>query len=466
MQRPVTNEAQERLLATWYGRLSPDRPLDIAENDEDRSWYVALDEVDGDGEHGLRGPAAVENIMRGIRASARLPSSSSTHLFAGFRGTGKTTELGRLTSELRKFGAPGFSVLRVNARRYHPLGHALSVEELAVLLAAGIGEAALETLGDQSLPRLSKSKDGAWARVHELLRKNLGAGAVTFKLGVVDIKPALFDGKSLRDQLRASLGQHPHEKLREFLQEFVLEIAVAIQPRQLVIVVDDLDKFTVPTMHVAEVYQQMADLFFHHVELLKLPACHAIYTVPPYLAFLNQEIAGAFGGYLHILPAVKVQGRPPERVVHTKGIEALTGLIQQRVDLDVLFGTAKSECMERLVIASGGNLRDLEALMRAVVESALDLALPVSMREVEGAINRQGAIRTLLKDDLDILLEVSKHGSLDLVPRNRLGAFAGAMDQHLMLCCWNGDFWYDSHPLLARKLQRARETSSSGAESR
>ncbi len=457
----MTDEEQERLLATWYGRLSPDRALDIAENDDDRSWYVALDAPDGDEHHGLRGPAAVENIMRGIRASSRLRSGASTHLFAGFRGTGKTTELGRLTSELRRFGAPGFSVLRVNARKYHPLGEALSVEELAVLLAAGIGDAAVETLGDQSLPRLSKGKNGALERVHELLKKTLGAGAVTFKLGVVDIKPALFEGKSLRDQLRASLGQHAHEKLRNFLHEFVLEIAAAIQPRQLVIIVDDLDKFTVPTMHVAEVYQQMADLFFHHVALLKLPSCHVVYTIPPYLAFLNQEIAGAFGGYLHILPAVKVQSRPPARAAHAKGIEALTHLIEQRVDLDVLFGPDKRDCMQRLVIASGGNLRDLEALTRAVVESALDLTLPVSIREVERAINRQGAIRTLLKDDLDILLEVSKHGALDLVPRDRLGAFAGAMDQHLMLCYWNGDFWYDAHPLLAGKLQRAREASSS-----
>lgn len=459
----MTN-AQEDLLATWFGRLAPDRALDVAENEEDRAWYVALDDAtDGDGEHGLRGPAAVENIMRGIRANALLPSRTSTHLFAGFRGTGKTTELGRLTRKLRDYKSPGFSVLRVNARLYHPLGEALSIEEMAVLLAAGIGEAAIETLGEQALPRLSKS--GAWSRVHELLRKVIDDKAVTFKLGVVEIKPALFDGKGLRDQLRAALGQRANEKLREFLHEFVLEIAVAIQPRQLVVIVDDLDKFTVPTMRVAEVYQQMADLFFHNVALLRLPACHVVYTVPPYLAFLNQEIAGAFGGYLHILPSVKIQGRPPERAIHPQGIAALTRLIEQRVDIDALFGSARAECMERLVIASGGNLRDLETLMRAVVERALDVPLPVSMREVESAINRHGAIRTLLKDDLDILLEVSKHGDLNLVPKVRLGAFAGAMDQHLMLCYWNGDFWYDAHPILAKKLQRARETSSLDDES-
>jgi hypothetical protein len=463
MIRAFMTDAQEDLLATWYGRLAPDRALDVAENEEDRAWYAALDEATGTGERqGLRGPAAVENIIRGIRASALQPSGASTHLFAGFRGTGKTTELGRLTRKLRDHGSPGFSVLRVNAREYHTLGDALSIEEMAVLLAAGIGEAALETLGEQALPRLTKA--GVWKRVHDLLRKALGSEAVTFKLGFADIKPALFEGKSLRDQLQRALGQGAHEKLREFLHEFVLEIAVAVQPRQLVVLVDDLDKYTVSSLRVADVYQQMADLFFHHASLLKLPACHVIYTVPPYLAFLNQEIAGVFGGYLHILPAVKVQGRPPARTLHAEGIAALTRLIEQRVDIGALFGDARVECMERLVIASGGNLRDLETLMRAVVELALDHSLPVAMREVENAINRHSAIRTLLKDDLDILLEVSKHGDLNLVPRDRLGAFAGAMDQHLMLCYWNGDFWYDAHPLIAHKVQRARETSSPGEQ--
>lgn len=463
MLRAPMIDDQEELLATWYGRLAPDRPLDVAENEDDRAWYVDLDDQgDNDGEHGLRGPAAVENILRGIRASALQPGRTSTHLFAGFRGTGKTTELGRLTRKLRERRSPGFSVLRINARKYHPLSDALSIEELTVLLAAGIGEAALETLGEQALPRLSKA--GVWKRVFDLLHKIIDDKAVTFKLGFADIKPALFEGKELRDQLRQALGQRSHEKLREFLHEFVLEVAAAIQPQQLVVIVDDLDKLTVPTLRVAEVYQQMADLFFHNPSLLKLPACHVVYTIPPYLAFLNQEIAGIFGGSLHILPAVKVQGRPPEREVHDEGISALTHMIEQRVDIDTLFGRYRDSCMQRLVLASGGNLRDLEHLMRAVVELALDRRLPVGIREVENAINRHAAIRTLLKDDLDILLEVSKHGDLGLVPKARLGAFAGAMDQHLMLCYWNGDFWYDAHPIIAHKIERARETSSPGEQ--
>ncbi|MBL4689658.1 MAG: AAA family ATPase [Nannocystaceae bacterium] len=455
----------ERLLAGWYGHLKPDRALDVAEENEDRAWYVDLDAWRGDDRNEspdrLRGPAAVDNILDAIRLASHQASPASTHLFAGFRGTGKTTELSRLTRELQALGAPGFSVLRVSARDYHPLSGSISVEEIAVLLAAGIGEAALRTLGENALPGLAKA--GVWERVHERIRQTLGDQAVTFKLGIAELKPALRRGNSLRDQLRAALGPRSDGKLREFLHDFVLEIATAIHPRQLVVLVDDLDKYTVPTLDVADVYQSMADLFFHNGGLLKLPSCHTVYTIPPYLAFLNQETAGVFDGQLHVLPSVKVQGRPPDRVLHEPGVAALTELISQRVDLDRLFGSARDGCMARLVVASGGNLRDLGNLMAMVIQVALGRSLPVAEATVDEALNRQGAVRTLLEDDLEILLEISKFGHLGSLKKSRLGAFAGAMDQHLMLCCWNGDFWYDAHPLLASKLERARADAKLGA---
>jgi len=459
----MIDEATEQLLATWYGRLEP-HPLD-AESEEDRQRYVDLDAwLGADGErHALRGPAVVNKILGVIRLAARQQAPASTHLFAGFPGTGKTTELNRLARALRDPAwSPGFTVLRVSAKQYHGMNGALSIEEMAVLLVAGIGQAALEALGEQALPKLKK---GVWESVHERLRHLLD-GQVTLKLGVVDIRPALFNGGTgLREQLREALGERAHEKLRSFVHEFVLDLALRISPRQLVVIVDDLEKYTVSTPHVASVYQQMADLFFLHGALLKLPSCHTIYTVPPYLAFLNPGITGAFANHVHLLPNIKVQGRPPEREPYYDGIEALTQMMAKRVDLDRLFGATRRASMQQVVLASGGHLRDLNNLMRALIEIGLERYLPLGTREVEEAITRTSALRSnLLKDDLDVLLEVSKFGDLGPVEKSRLGAFAGVMDQHLMLCYWNGDFWYDAHPIVARKLQRARETSSPGEQ--
>lgn len=374
----MIDEATEDLLATWYGRLDP-RPLDIGESEEDRARYVDLDAwLKMDGTRGLRGLAAIQKILDTIRLEARQPVAASTHLFAGFPDTGKTTELWRLAKELRdQKRAPGFSVLRVSAKDYHALDNALSMEEMVVLLAAGIGESALEALGETALPQLRKT--GVWEAIHGRLKKAMGDQAVTFKLGVLDIKPALFrSGTSLRDQLRGALGEKADEKLRGFLHKLVEEIAIAIQPRQLVVIVDDLEKYTVSTPRVAEVYQAMADLFFHNVKTFKLPLCHTIYTVPPYLAFLNQGIEGAFDNHLHRLPSVKVHGRPPERSPDADGVAALTKMLSLTVDLDRLFGEYRDACMERIAIASGGHLRDLANLMKGVVRSGLRTPMPLT----------------------------------------------------------------------------------------
>jgi hypothetical protein len=138
------------------------------------------------------------------------------------------------------------------------------------------------------------------------------------------------------------------------------------------------------------------------------PDCHTIYTVPPYLAFLNPGVGAAFDGNVHLLPSVKVQSRPPDRKPYHDGIEALTRILATRIDLDVLFGTKRRECMERIVIASGGHLRDLMTFMKDVVLMGLRRAFPLGLREVDDVITQNGSHRgNLLKDGLDVLLEVS-----------------------------------------------------------
>lgn len=441
------------LLRRWYRRLDPQRALDLThEGGDDNELYVGLDAWTFEAKvHALRGPAAVASILRNIRISANDFEARSTHLFAGFRGTGKTTELSRLTRDLRATG--GYSVLQVSARDYHHLSDSLSIEELAVLLVAGIGEAALETLGEAQLPTLAKV--GVWPRISELLSGIFKESGLSLRFGPVELKPALRQGAGLKVDLRQALHDRPH-RLREFLHEFVSEIAAAIRPRRLVILIDDLEKYDVPGDRVVDVYQEMADLFFHSADVLKLPNCHVIYTVPPYLAFANRAISSAYDGRLHILPSIKVRARPPEHTPFEPGLAALHALVAERIDLDQLFGEAREMCLRRLVLASGGNLRDLFNMLRDVVELALDAELPVGGAEVDVTVERHAAHRTLMlvQDEFELLVDVSAHGDLSRLRHDRRRAFAQAMDQQLLLAYWNGSVWYDTHPLVERELRR------------
>lgn len=447
------------LLRGWYRRLDPRRALDLTSEDgDDRELYIDLDAWPHDGvTHRLRGPTAVANILRNLRLTADDFHSQSTHLLAGFRGTGKTTELSRLTRALREHG--GFTVLRFSARDYHHLNDALSIEELALVLVAGIGEAALELVDERQLPKLLQG--GVWERIGEMLRGAFEDSKLSLRFGPVELKPALKQGVGLKAQLAEALGDQPH-RLRTFVHDFVRDLAQALAPRRLVVLLDDLEKFDVRGDRVVQVYEDMADLFFHSTSILKLPNCHVIYTVPPYLVFANRALASAYDGRLHILPSIKIRERPPDPALFEPGLSAMRAMLAHRVDLDRLFGDELDACLRILVSRSGGNLRDLFNMLRDAIELALDSGLPIGRPQLDAAIERHTAHRTLMlmQEEFDLLLAAREHGDLNKLRPEQRGAFIQAMDQQLLLAYWNGSVWYDTHPLVEAVLDREAKRRS------
>jgi len=450
--RLIPSPEDLQLLGRWHRQFDPDRPLDLAGPGarEDRDWYVSLDTwVDEAGSaHQLRGPSVTSSMLRRLKITAGDPAAESTLLFAGLRGTGKTTELSRLERDLRAQG--GFITLKFRARDYHHMSDALSIEETVLMLVAGMAEAAVETLADARVERLANG--GIWERARRFLEVQFREGGLTLDLGPLQIKSALQSGASFRQDLGDVLRKHP-DRLREFLHDLVRELVASVHPHKLVVFVDELDKFQVPSARTAVVYQAMADLFFHYSDILRLPGCHTIYTIPPYLGFLNPGLASAYGGRVYILPSVKVRSRPPNATEFPPGVAALCEVLGRRCDLDRLFGDAVERAVLRLALMSGGQFRDLCHLMREILELASERGLPVGLEDVERAIEAYGGARTLMREHRQIIDAVTERGDLGSLPQEMLGALAGAMDQHLVLCYWNGDFWYDVHPLVLRSLE-------------
>lgn len=437
------------LLSRWTRNLDPQRPLDLSKDDPTNAWYVDLDAWQHAGEvHELRGRPAANEIFDSIRIAADGFSTASTHLFSGFRGTGKTTELSRLA---RALTARDFTVLRMSARAYRPMTNALSIAELAIMLAAGMGEAAHEVIGDKQID--DAARRDVWQRIKQGLERAFASTALSLKLGPLELRAALGQADSLQGQLTQLLGGR-RDLLIDFLHGFVEEIALSVRPRQIVFIVDELEKFDVPVDRVGDTYRQMADLFFNSAELLRLPNCHTIYTVPPYVTFIHTGLGAKYEQRLHVLPSVKLRTRRPEHAAFAPGLDALRALLNERVDLGQLFGDDREGCTKRLIAASGGNLKDLFTITRDTIQAALRHGLPVGMREVERAIAGHAAYRPLLKESYELLRDIEHDGDLTGVDVHRQNGLALAMDQHLVLAYWNGEFWYDTHPLIEPQLAR------------
>lgn len=397
--------------------------------------------------YALRGPVMADSLTQTVLLASNFDVAESAQLFAGFRGTGKSTELREVARRLR--GRGGFTVLTVDVLQLFNNAKAPTAEELALILVAGLEEAASEDpllasrVGTPVWERLVQ-----WTKEHRLGVEVEGSVA----LGPLDLRAQLKEGApTLRSRLRTLLGASPRH-LQTFLHGRVAELAQAVLPNQLVVVVDNLEKFFASTEQVVQIYHDLATLFYSQVDLLRIPRCHVIYTVPPYLGLLNRALASHYE--IRVLPSVKISGPPPDRAHWGPGREAMARILERRVDLPAIFGGDVTGCVGALVDASGGHVRDLLNLTRRVLSGASRAQLPISRAQVEQTILWAQSERAgpMWRDLGKLLRHVAQHASLTDLEEDQMGALTRAMDEDLVLCYHNGQPWYDVHPLVRGRL--------------
>lgn len=447
----VVMDPKRQLLATWYGACAPDRILSA---EEMKRLYVKLDSfVDGKGKpHALRGPPVADILMDHILLPSSLIDGRSTQLFSGFRGTGKTTELERLAVQLR--AAREFVVIRMDAQDYFNSSEVPTAEEMALILAAGIGEAA------RGAPELENVAQGSvwvkiWTEIENLQVELNVEGKVSW--GPVELQALLKQRHpSLRKKLKQLLGDRP-VRLKSFLHGQVLELVRALPGPQLVIMVDGLEKFSGPEGKVVETYTSLCSLFVEQRDLLCLPGCHVVYTVPPYIGFLNQGL-GQIYGELRLLPSVKIAERPSSEGANRRafkpGLDALMAILACRIDLVQLFGPHQDLCARKLAAASGGHVRDLLMLAREVIGEALRRPLPLNAKLVDEVIRRVGFARAnpLWADVGALLGHVKRTSGLEGLDAEQLDPLYRSLNDYLVLSYYNGQPWYDVHPLVRDRV--------------
>lgn len=206
----------------------------------------------------------------------RSPSSSSAHLFSGFRGSGKSTELRRLQ---RKLDTLGYRVFYLDLDGY-----------LDPYTAVGVGDYLLTLAGafDDELRRLKLvkgqsvwSKAGGWLGKWEFteLGGSAGVNAGVATAGV-DLKASLRDNPEFRQRLR----QHLDRRLEVVVKAVHDEIGSQARKfstceHSVVVLIDSTEKLadTDETNHA--VRSSVRTLFAQHGRRLTLPGVHAVYSV-------------------------------------------------------------------------------------------------------------------------------------------------------------------------------------------
>lgn len=392
-----------------------------------------------------------------IRLLARMirfaDKGESVQLFSGYIGSGKSTQLLRLKSDLEQ---SGFFVLRFDIEDYLSLSTPVDISDFLICLAGAVGEQ-LERTGIVA-PESFWSRAGAFLQELRVEIPEVSAapkattktasGELGAELGL-GLKLNIRRNPGFRTLLQRTMEGHLASLVTQASAYFA-ECVQAIRAhtrapnKQVVLLVDSIEHIRGTYSNEADVRKSIENLFAVQSEKLRLASIHVVYTVHPYLRFRLPTLTTTFDSNIYTLPVIKVRER--SGAPYPPGIRLIREMVSARGDWARLLGH-DNESLDRIIQLSGGYLRDLFGVLRDIILRAKKL--PVSARVVDKAIAQRRSEYLPIADDdalwLDKIAEL--HGPA-LPTKDHLLPFANLIEQNRVFCYQNGEEWFDIHPLI------------------
>lgn len=401
------------------------------------------------------------DIVGALREAIEFSAGEAGYLFSGMRGSGKTTELLRMQSEMAAEGE--FFVLYTDARDHFNLVARVEIGDFLLTLCAALAEtvAANDQLGTDF------AKRGIWSRFIDTLFAEVElkemSGEVSWALapGVnakIAGKAALRHNPGLKEQIQRKLRERS-ESIATQADVFFDEVAAYVRERtgrsRVLLLVDSLEHLRGTTRAESlDVYESLATLFTRHATELQPRSMSLVYSIPPYLTAISQGFAAFFGGgRVFPLAMVHIFHREPGRRTVDDGLILMREVVARRFpQWDRFFAEAS---LKRLAASSGGDLRDFFRLLRACLTSSDQSHFPYDdlMLSYAEATLRED-FRFLSNEDLAWLVKVEETRQIQLPSLKDLPQLAALLDGKAMLNYRNGDDWYDVHPLLRDRVRQ------------
>ena len=397
------------------------------------------------------GTTATDKI--GVAIKFAETGSGSVNLFSGPCGSGKTTELLRFQQELQEYGLEAFVV---DILDYVNLSSPIDVTQF--LLAFGL------SFADQVCEKHPDAVENGgdfnrrFIRFVKRLNLNLSIGGVEVSASAdglslaaagqkieLDLKRELKGSEAFVSELRNRLGFHLGE-LRLEVATFCGELARKISANPVVFIIDSMEKFRGTTENDAQVQASVEALFVHHAEKLVFENLHVVYTVPPFLRIRHPSFAMRFGSVVRVVAAPKVRnadGTP----IDAESFERFRTMLARRVPMAELFADPAS--VDRLILMSGGNLRDLVRLTKESISiaAARRIHAPLGREVAELAIETLRREYIFTAEDRDFLRKIHTQGHVRNVTEDEVARFARLLDTEVILGHLNGSEWFEVHPL-------------------
>jgi len=409
-----------------------------------------------------RGSDAAAPLQRLLQRTP--PDCFVRAVFVSHRGAGKTTELFQLIAQLENARENPYACIYFEANtELDP--NRFTTEDLLLVMARQI-EAYLRESLNTTLPdeHLREIEDWFASRVVEKVigKQFVGEvrteaeakGGVPFLARLFGRVAAILKTESeYREKIERELQKYPGA-LTEAVNAFLdaVRAKLAVDGRRLLILIDNMDRYN-PAV-IDPILTNNADRFAElHANFIFTPPISLIY-IPQ-----TQSLDNLYRVFE--LPTVrlrdKVQDADNYAALRSPGKELLEEVVAKRIDPDVFF--PDRAVLERAVAASGGAVRELLRILHA---ATLEIDEPPITREavekVLSDIRRRFRDRANLNGWWDALVRIAETKQLPSDARE-------VCHQILYLRMafqYNGEGWYDIHPLVS-EIPEFRARLSSGA---
>ena len=389
--------------------------------------------------HGTNADDVVQTLARTLRRT----QGSGMSYFSGQRGTGKSTELRRLTMLLN--GAGNCRALMVDALEYIGESHLIELIDVLLVMTVAFAEKIREETGEEFL------QEGVATRFSNWLQTEVEIGGFT----VLGVKGEFRkQQQSVTARIRAfDLGRR--ERFVTDCQEFIRDMAAFVKKRyrveKVVLILDSLERLQGSRGTDNAMFGCIVQVFDIEMDALRIPETQVIYSIPPYLPYLS-NVRSRVG--VCTLASVRVYEPPPKRrQLRRSGLDALARVVDKRFPAwrDVI----TPQALDHLMLASGGDVRQL---LRRLLLDTLDQAyyaldrLPLALDDeiIETVVKKHRIEfeQMVVQEEYPLLKTIADGNTVDLPKRSDLPTAARFFDIRAVLNYRNGVDWVDLNPLL------------------
>ena len=435
----MTDKARIQSLAEFASRLS-DRPLDPA-NPADAGWYIRDLHVQADLDGRERDPIA--RLARKIERA----QGSQVWLFTGNIGSGKSTELRRLRGLMKE---QQHVALLADASDYINLHQPVEISDFLISVSAAFAVEAGKLLHQDQIAA------GYWERLRNLLlNTQISVNQVAVKSALpgldtgIDLQAAIKLDPDFKLRLQQHLQAHL-STLRGEVEKMLEEIGQKIRDQygddcKIVLLFDSLERLRGSGEAADQVFSSLRRMFTQFHDMLRLPGIQVVYSIPQYLVRLEPQLYALFGDAAFCSLTSAHVFLKHSRNLDVAGVKVIHEIIGARYPEWRTY--LPEPALDRLIEASGGDLRDLFRFLGGVLlelednENA-DTAVTYVLSQVARTLT------WITEPNLRRLQYVSQTKQLPRGSLEDMDALVRDLETKRVLMYLNGEEWYDIHPLL------------------